>query len=176
MDQLRVKLHCQRKTMSILDLPPTSYAMTGHILRAFYSTYIQHNCLGDLPLNPTEYGYTLQDAELIPITYRALYQTICQWHVTASNYCQEDHALAGKNVFNAAVFVNARDKKICVKIHLGSDHSLNSMKPDIVIWTWDLAWSLFRYELVVAFTLHIHVDCFSPFSPLLSYDVITWSS
>jgi hypothetical protein len=56
MDSLRYNMYHHRKSMTILDLPPTSYATEGHILRAVYMTYMQINCLRDFTLNPQKYG------------------------------------------------------------------------------------------------------------------------
>jgi len=47
MDHLRFNYYHHRKSMTVTDLPPTSYATEGHIQRAFYATYMQVNCLGD---------------------------------------------------------------------------------------------------------------------------------
>ena len=69
MDNLRVKLYHQMTSMTLLDLPPTSNATKGHILRSFYSTYIQINCLGDMSLTPTEYGFVIQDDRLVADKY-----------------------------------------------------------------------------------------------------------
>ncbi len=61
-------LNCDHhsKSVTILDLPPTSHATTGHIIRAFYSTYNQINCLSALTLNPTDFGFELVDGLLVP--------------------------------------------------------------------------------------------------------------
>ena len=56
MDDLRFYLyHHSKKT--IMDLPPTSRATEGHILRAFYGTYLQVNCLEGKTLDPLCYGF-----------------------------------------------------------------------------------------------------------------------
>jgi len=43
MDRLPFNWYHHRKSMTITDLPPTSYATEGHIHRAFYATYMQVN-------------------------------------------------------------------------------------------------------------------------------------
>ena len=43
MDRLRFNWYHHIKSMTITDLPPTSYATEGHIQRAFYATYMQVN-------------------------------------------------------------------------------------------------------------------------------------
>lgn len=63
MDALRYYLYLQSKK-TILELPPTSRATKGHILRAFYGTYIQLHCLHGHSLDALEYGY-YRDSELL---------------------------------------------------------------------------------------------------------------
>jgi len=60
MDRLHFNWCHRRKSMTITDLPPTSYATEGRIQRAFYATYMQVNCLGDFSRNPEEYGFTME--------------------------------------------------------------------------------------------------------------------
>ena len=57
-------MYHQRKTVTILDLPPTSHAARGHILRAFYATYTQKNCLENASLDPLRYGFQRQEGTL----------------------------------------------------------------------------------------------------------------
>lgn len=65
MDQLRHHLyHHSKKT--ILDLPPTSRSVKGHILRAFYGTYLQLHCLDNAELNPCEFGFYQDYCALLP--------------------------------------------------------------------------------------------------------------
>ena len=66
LDDLRYQMYHQRKTVTILDLPPTSHAAKGHILRAFYSAYIQMNCLENVSLDPLQYGFQMQEGTLEP--------------------------------------------------------------------------------------------------------------
>lgn len=91
MDGLRVKLYHQKKSVTLLDLPPTSHATKGHILRAFFLTYIQINCLGDLSLVPTEYGFIMQNDSLLPDKlYRSLPENmtiICNCGKCATQMC-----------------------------------------------------------------------------------------
>jgi len=65
MDHLRFNWYHHRKSMTITDLPPTSYATEGHIQRAFYATYMQVNCPGDFSLNPQVYEFTMESQCLI---------------------------------------------------------------------------------------------------------------
>ena len=46
------------------DLPPTSHAAKGHILRAFYATLIQINCLNNVSLDPLQYGFRMEVGNL----------------------------------------------------------------------------------------------------------------
>jgi len=69
MDCLRYNMYHHRKSMTIIDLPPTSYATEGHIHRAFYMTYMQVNCLGDFSLNPQDYGFMMENECLVPMKY-----------------------------------------------------------------------------------------------------------
>ena len=50
----------------LLTFPLTSYATEGHIQREYYATYMQVNCLGDIPLNPQDYGFTTESECLVP--------------------------------------------------------------------------------------------------------------
>ena len=61
MDCLRYNMYYHRKSITIIDLPPTSYATQGHILRAFYVTYMQVKCLGDFSLNPQDDGFIMEN-------------------------------------------------------------------------------------------------------------------
>ena len=64
LNDLRYQMYHQRKTVTILDLPPTSHAARGHILRAFYATYTQKNCLENASLDPLKYGFQRQEGTL----------------------------------------------------------------------------------------------------------------
>ena len=66
MDALRFNLYHHRKSLTILDLPPTSYATEGHIRRAFYMASSQINCLWGRTLNPQEYGFIMENECLVP--------------------------------------------------------------------------------------------------------------
>ena len=52
MDELRFYKFHHSKNMKIVDLPPTSFSLKGHLLRAFYATYMTINCLSDPYLDP----------------------------------------------------------------------------------------------------------------------------
>ena len=71
MDQLRYHLYHHRKK-TIVDLPPTSCSGRGHILQAFYGTYLQLHCLDDAELNPCEFGFYQDDGTLLPDIKQAL--------------------------------------------------------------------------------------------------------
>ena len=65
MDELRYHLyHHSKKT--ILDLPPTSRSIKGHILRAFYGTYLQLHCLDSPQLDPQSFGFSQVDGIMQP--------------------------------------------------------------------------------------------------------------
>jgi len=48
----------------ILDLPPTSHAAKEHILRAFYATHIEINCLNNVSLDPLQYSFRMEEGYL----------------------------------------------------------------------------------------------------------------
>ena len=106
-DCLRYNMYYHRKSITIVDLPPTSYATQGHILRAFYVTYMQVKCLGDFSLNPQDDGFIMENDCLVAMKcQRALPEDValkrnCVKCATHSCPCR------GKN-FNAAYSVNAR--------------------------------------------------------------------
>ena len=53
MDELRFYRFHHSKNMKIVDLPPTSFSLKGHLLRAyFYATYMTINVLSDPYLDP----------------------------------------------------------------------------------------------------------------------------
>ena len=62
--------HHSKKT--IVDLPPTSCSGRGHILQAFYGTYLQLHCLDDAELNPCEFEIYQDDGALLPDIKQAL--------------------------------------------------------------------------------------------------------
>ena len=63
MDELRYYMYHQ-SNKTILDLPPTSRATRAHILRSFYATYLQRNCLTGLELDPRSFGFYEDDGQL----------------------------------------------------------------------------------------------------------------
>ncbi len=73
LDELRYYVYHQEKTKTISDLPPTSFSARGHIMRAFYSTYLQVHCLDGLKLEPRDYGFEESDSGiLMPTRYHRL--------------------------------------------------------------------------------------------------------
>ena len=68
MNQLRGWMYHHSKGCSLQDLPPTSYAVRLHILRAFYAANIMTSLLADQHpfLDPTLYGYVVENDLLIP--------------------------------------------------------------------------------------------------------------
>jgi hypothetical protein len=66
MDHLRCTMYHHRKSTTVLDLPPTSYATRGHIQRAFFATHIQINCLDNVSLNPLEYQFDMENGSIVP--------------------------------------------------------------------------------------------------------------
>lgn len=65
MDDLRYHLYHHSKN-TIVDLPPTSRAIKGHILRAFYGTYLQIHCLDSPQLDPQSFGFSQVDGIMQP--------------------------------------------------------------------------------------------------------------
>ena len=63
MDELRYYLFLQSKK-TILELPPTSRATKGQILRAFHGTYLQLHCLNGHSLDALEFGFYEDDRAL----------------------------------------------------------------------------------------------------------------
>lgn len=65
MDELRYYLyHHSKKT--ILELPPTSRSVRGHVLRAFFGTYLQLHCVSNPQLDPRHFGFIEEDGNLQP--------------------------------------------------------------------------------------------------------------
>ena len=56
---------------SLQILPPDSKSLKMKILRANYMTYVMSNCLNPnfVNLNPLDYGWQLEDSNLVPIWY-----------------------------------------------------------------------------------------------------------
>ena len=69
LDNLKYRIYHQHKSTTTLDLPPTSYAAKGHILRALYVVYIQTNCLNNASLDPMKYGFQMVEGILEPKIY-----------------------------------------------------------------------------------------------------------
>jgi hypothetical protein len=73
MDELRFYLYHHSSSASFMDLPSTSFATKGHILRAFYGTYMQLNCLSqNTELDPKNFGFEENDGLLVPSTFARL--------------------------------------------------------------------------------------------------------
>ena len=69
MDDLRYEIYHHNKSVSFVDLPPTSLETRGHCLRAVYNTYEYLYAMVSerMPvLDPTKYGYEMSDDLLIP--------------------------------------------------------------------------------------------------------------
>ena len=66
MDELRYYKYHQAKNITIADLPPTSYQLRGHILRALYSTHLQLNCMQGVVIDPRQFGFEEDDNLLVP--------------------------------------------------------------------------------------------------------------
>lgn len=66
--ELRSEIFNFSKTSSLLNLPPTSYALLPHIERAFYNTYCMTHILDDslVPLNPELFGFKMDNSSLLP--------------------------------------------------------------------------------------------------------------
>ncbi len=54
MDELRYFKYHQSECALLDNLPPTSFAITEHILRAFYATHLQLNCMTGESLNAVD--------------------------------------------------------------------------------------------------------------------------
>ena len=90
LDELRYYLyHHSKKT--ILDLPPSSHAIKGHILRAFYGTYMELHCLEKVYLDPRNFGYNTADGILEPERHQILipddFPLPCKCISCATNRC-----------------------------------------------------------------------------------------
>ena len=66
MDQLRYHVF-HHSSNTILDLPPTSRLIRGHIQRAVYGSYMQTHCLDNPHLDPKDFGFFEQDDLLRPV-------------------------------------------------------------------------------------------------------------
>ena len=77
MDELRHDLYHHSKSKSFVDLPPTSFEIRGHCLRAVYNTYMYRYALcGEMPsLDPRDFGYEVDDNLLVPSLYSNVYPT-----------------------------------------------------------------------------------------------------
>ena len=118
-DELRVSSYYHSKSVLIEDLPPTSASMRLHILRAFYITYTQTNCLNRFkaPLNPLLFGYQIQDDLLVPKQVKILLPPLsdlvpsCRCNICSNKaclcvtqmipccsfcYCQKNHTCKNK--------------------------------------------------------------------------------
>lgn len=71
MDDMRYHLY-HHSGSTLLDLPPTSFATNGHILRAFYATYMQISCLEYIQVDPREFGFEDSDGLLLPSSFGRL--------------------------------------------------------------------------------------------------------
>ena len=69
LDNLRYNMYHQRKSTTLLDLPPTSHAAKGHILRAFYATHIQINCLNNVSPDHLQYGFRMEEGNLEAVSF-----------------------------------------------------------------------------------------------------------
>ena len=66
MDELRYHLYHHHSKKTILDLPPTSHSIKGHILRAFHGTYLRLHCLDRPQLDPQSFGFSQEDGIMQP--------------------------------------------------------------------------------------------------------------
>ena len=65
MDELKYHLfHQSKKKYS--GSTPNSRAIQGHVLKAFYGTYLQLHCLTKMQLDPQNFGYSVADGILQP--------------------------------------------------------------------------------------------------------------
>ena len=70
MDDLRYEIYHHNKSVSFVDLPPTSLETRGHCLRAVYNTYQYLYAMVSerMPvLDPTKYGYEMSDDLLLDV-------------------------------------------------------------------------------------------------------------
>jgi len=94
MDEPRYHLyHHSKKT--ILNLPATSRAVQGHIMKALYGSFLQMHCFEDLHSDPSEFGNHKDGKMLVPDENLLLYQMTSQIHVNAHLALQNDALLEG---------------------------------------------------------------------------------
>lgn len=90
LDELRYYLFHHSKN-TILDLLPSSHSIKGHILRAFYGTYMQLHCLEKVSLDPRNFGYSAADGILEPERRQVLlpddFPMPCKCTSCATNRC-----------------------------------------------------------------------------------------
>lgn len=73
MDKLRHQLYHQSKNLTVEELPPTSYATQGHIMRAYYTCYVMLNSLdGKIDIDPKAFGYEDKDGVLVATKFQRL--------------------------------------------------------------------------------------------------------
>ena len=85
-DQLRYQLY-KSKEKVVNELPPTSSAMHGYLLRSHYFVYICSSLLdtGSKVLEPTNYGWFMQNGLLVP----AKNFTTMPSHFTTKCHCKK---------------------------------------------------------------------------------------
>lgn len=87
-NQLRYYHHFHTPTRDLETLPPTFASISLHILRAFFVTYLQVNCLNEniTPLDPRFFGYEVQHDYMVPKKVHILLPPINEF--VPSCHCQ----------------------------------------------------------------------------------------
>ena len=92
MDQLRTYIYHHSKGLNLDQLPPTSFAIRLHILRACYATFQMVSILStDSQLDPAHYGFVEEEELLMPDTavqrIPQQYAVVCQCGKCATVRC-----------------------------------------------------------------------------------------
>jgi hypothetical protein len=87
-DELRFSLY-HHSNLTVDSLPPPSYALVGHIQRAFYSAFNQINCLEITRLDPKDYGYEEVPGDTGPILLPSTRQRRLPDDLTCSCNCKK---------------------------------------------------------------------------------------
>lgn len=116
-DELRYHTyHFGRTAVSLLDLPPSSQSIALHILRAYYATYQQVNILevNILKLDPTQFGYVLEDNNLLPRKILTLYPPIDELVPNCNcKVCITKHCICKSNGLPCISFCLCRSQNSC---------------------------------------------------------------
>ena len=85
MDELGYYLYQHGKN-TIIELPPTSRATRGNILKAFYATHLQLHCLDNPNIVSPDFDFKQNNGTLQPDRLQALLPEDCLCYKALSTY------------------------------------------------------------------------------------------